>query len=244
MNSIVQLGISTKAPKISIDSDSKDDLYSQKYTLHANPYPIRNRQVQQIWRRLKSPIRLGQANRIDINATICKIAEEGIFTEEIKLPFRLNQIEILFLIDFGESMIAFHDLADIIVSSAKEGGRFNKTSVYYFQSYLDEYVYGSRYYESDKKIQFLLEEISRLGYKVTVVIISDAGAAYGRLDDERTLKINLFLKSLKKRTNKIAWLNPLSQERWTGTPAEILSGEVSMFEITAKGLSNSISILR
>ena len=61
-----------------------------------------------------------------------------------------------------------------------------------------------------------------------ILIVSDAGAARGYLNEDRIQQTYTLLHRLRK--HRIAWLNPLPRERWKNTSADIISDFVHMFE--------------
>ena len=79
-----------------------------------------------------------------------------------------------------------------------------------------------------------------------VHIVSDGGAARGRLDPKRVRATLAVLRRLRAVTQNIAWLNPTPPERWPGTTAgEIAeSGAIPMFSLTRDGLNAAVDVLR
>lgn len=218
--------------------------HQRKYLLQAYPFPIKKRQIQQIWRALRQTSNSDRKDKFDLKSTIQKVATEGFFLEEVMTYSRKNQMEIIFFVDFGGSMVAFHELSNLLVVSASDSGRFKNTSVYYFHNCPSQYVYSDRYYQNEKSIDKLVRELTSFGNKLAAVIISDAGSARGSLNEDRIYETEVFLESLKRKITKIVWLNPLPEERWIDTSAEILSKMVPMFDITPRGLSNAVLALR
>jgi hypothetical protein len=78
----------------------------------------------------------------------------------------------------------------------------------------------------------------------SVLIISDAGAARGHRTQERIRAITRFLFQLKRYTSLIAWLNPMPEERWLGSSAEVIAQMVPMYQMDNIGLSNAVDIVR
>jgi len=48
----------------------------------------------------------------------------------------------------------------------------------------------------------------------------------------------------KQHTSLIAWLNPMPQERWSGTSAQIISPLTPMFQMDFDGFNNAIDVVR
>jgi uncharacterized protein with von Willebrand factor type A (vWA) domain len=78
----------------------------------------------------------------------------------------------------------------------------------------------------------------------SVLIVSDAGAAYGFYDQERREATKTFLNALRSYTYLYAWLNPLPESRWTATTAEDIKKIVPMFPFNREGLHDTVNILR
>jgi uncharacterized protein with von Willebrand factor type A (vWA) domain len=223
----------------SITQDKKES-----YILNVNPFPIRRRQIQQTFRTLRRASRSGKKTVVDLDSTINKIAQERIFTRVVMKSVRLNQVEIIFMIDVSESMVAFSRLPKMLFDSAKEGGKLGKVSAYFFQNFPDTYIYEDSYFQNSVPIKSITNTISSNGLRSTIVIISDAGSARGSINDFRIFRTKSVLSEFSKKTNKIVWLNPLPKSRWNNTSAQFIGELVPMFEINSQGLVDAVNKLR
>ena len=61
-----------------------------------------------------------------------------------------------------------------------------------------------------------------------IIIFSDAGAARGFRQADRINETVAFLKNLSK--HRVAWINPVSQNRCAGTSAAAIERRVKMFD--------------
>ncbi|MCB0520638.1 MAG: hypothetical protein H6577_00280 [Lewinellaceae bacterium] len=236
------------------DAESYEDdfFYTNDYHL------ITFREMIQGWRyfRLQQP--LGFSDEIDIPAIIQDITREGMFTElRFKKAFLNREDSLLILADCRGSMTPFHSLVDSLVNTAKKEGGHHKAQVYYFQNYPMHYVYQTPYFTSPKHVNAVLSRVS--SEHTYVLIISDAGAAKGVVNENRlnatgvvpktdkdgnvetneagkpiyTLDQGSFLGELLRCTKDVVWLNPMPRNRWRGTSAEIMANtpKVKMYSL-------------
>jgi len=159
----------------------------------------------------------------------------------VLLPPRINQSELLLLIDQDGSMVPFHSLSRRLAETAVRGGRLGKAGIYYFHNCPGDYLYRDSYHQDAEAISTL---ISRIPERTAVLIFSDAGAARGGYSEDRIELTRQFLTQLKQKVRYITWLNPIPQNRWYGTTADDIAGLVSMFEMTRRGLQGAINVLR
>ena len=163
--------------------------------------------------------------------------------DEIKNILKELSSYLIILIDSRGSMVAFDLLTDAIVDSAVKAGIQNQ--VYYFrnvpQRYNDDeallYVYADRGQIKHRSLRDILKE----NPNVAVLIISDAGSSYNMSRIEATED---FLSEVYKHTLKVAWLNPMPQDRWDGSSAYIIRELTDMFEATAEGLQKAMPLLK
>jgi uncharacterized protein len=205
-------------------------------------FPITRRQMKQSWRYLRRPVREGPPVELDIETTVNEIGRLGMLLEPAFVPRRINQAELLLLIDQGGSMVPFHSLSRRLAETALRGGRLGKTNIYYFHNCPVEYLYHDPAHQEAKLIEDILDGLhySRGG----VLIFSDAGAARGSFSLERVEMTKAFLDRLKQKNRYLVWLNPMPRSRWPGTTAGELMYLIPMFDVSRQGLDNAISVLR
>lgn len=203
--------------------------------------PVTRRQMKQSWRFLRRPVRQGPRTELDIDATVEQFGRKGSFLEPVLVPRRVNQTELLILVDHDGSMVPFHDLSKRLVDTAVHAGRLGKTSLYYFQNCPTGYLWKDPYRQEAQAIPILLEQLSK---RTVVMIVSDAGAARGGFNQHRLNLTIEFLELLNNRVGYGTWLNPMSQERWDNTTAASIAGHISMFEVSRQGFQQSIDVLR
>ncbi|WP_051056159.1 VWA domain-containing protein [Cylindrospermum stagnale] len=120
--------------------------------------------------------------------------------------------------------------------------RLGKADIYYFHNCPTRYLYRDPTRQKAEAVADFLMQLRP--ERSAVLIFSDGGAARGGFSGERWESTVKFIDKLKQRVRHIAWLNPMSTERWDGTTAGEIARLVPMFEISRQGLDNAIAILR
>ncbi|MEJ6485302.1 hypothetical protein N0Y54_29015 [Nostoc punctiforme UO1] len=211
------------------------------YILLTEYFPVTKRQMKQSWRYLRRPVRQGVPTELDVEATVAKIGREGILLQPVMMPPHANRTDLVLIIDQEGSMVPFHDLSRQLLETAQRGGRLRTTNVFYFHDYPDEYLYRHPAMLEAKSVSEVLEEIGERG---VVLIISDAGAAWGNFDQERVDNTKVWIEKLQQSVRYFAWLNPMPSECWRRTTAEKIARFVPMFEMSPQGMNAVISVLR
>lgn len=218
------------------------DIPENLFILIGEYFPITERQMKQIWRYLRRPVRQGAPTVLDIEATVHQIGRQGILLKPVLVPPRVNQAELLLLIDRDGSMVPFGELSHRLAETALRGGLLGKAGIYYFHNCPIEYLYhDSNLLEAELVHDIVTNVCSQ---RTAVLIFSDAGAARGGNSEERYELTQQFLAQFKQRVRYIAWLNPLPRKRWAGTTAGDIARLVPMFEVSRRGLQDAIGVLR
>ncbi|MEJ6485986.1 hypothetical protein N0Y54_32770 [Nostoc punctiforme UO1] len=226
-----------------LQATSRGEGISYNRFILANEYlPVTERQMKQIWRYLRRPVREGSRTELDVEATINQIVSQGLLLEPVLVPSRVNKAELLLLIDQDGSMVPFQALSWRLAETALHGGRLGKSGVYYFHNCPIEYFYHDPYHQQAELVSDIVAHVCTK--RTTVLIFSDAGAARGRYSEERYDLTKEFLEKLKKRVPYIAWLNPMPRKRWLGTTADDIASLVPMFEGSRRGVLDAIGVLR
>ena len=213
-----------------------------RFILTREFFPVTQRQMKQVWRYLRRPLREGKATELDVEATINQIGQQGLLLEIVLVPPRVNRTELMLLIDQDGSMVPFHALSRRLAETALGGGRLGRTGIYYFHNSPVEYLYRDRYHQQGELVRDILTH--RCSERTAVLIFSDGGAARGGSSKERYKLTQEFLTQLQQRVRHIAWLNPIPRKRWLGTTAAEIARLVPMFEVSRPGLQDAISVLR
>lgn len=222
-------------------SDVIDNLYTPYGTRSTDYFPITTRQMKQSWRHLRRMVSEGPLEELDVFATVEKASQVGLFIEPVFRPNRLNHAELVLLIDQGGSMVPFHTITRNLEETARRGGGLRQANIYYFHDYPDKYLYTDRAQLQAHSIDKVILSFNK---HTTLLIVSDAGAARGRFDQERIKKTNEFIQNIKQSVYRSAWMNPMPIQRWNHTTAEEISFLLPMFEMSRMGLDSAINALR
>ncbi|MDF5725782.1 MAG: hypothetical protein PUP91_36110 [Rhizonema sp. PD37] len=217
------------------------ELKRPRYSLLTEYFPVTRREMKQIWRSLRRPMREGVPIELDVEATVVKMGREGFLLEPVLMPPRTNRTDLVLLIDQEGSMVPFHGLSRQLVETAQRGGRLRETRIFYFHDYPDEYLYCHPAFLDAQPIPEVLEEI---GERTAVLIVSDAGAARGNFDQERVDSTKVWIEQLQQSVRYFAWLNPMPSECWRQTTAGEIARFVPMLEMSSQGMKAAISVLR
>lgn len=233
-------------------------------------YPVTDREVAQVWRRLRRPYRHGPRTELDTAATIDEYCRSGVVTPPVLVPRRRNTASLLMLLDRQGSMTPYHDFVDYILTAIGRAGRLDMLKVAYFHniagrsgsydllarlpnpvsSMLDSIVtlvpplpHGRVYDDADLTVPMDLAELcDDLSGATGVVVISDAGAARGATNTTRVLDTIAMLKTAAVAAT--AWLNPLPEHRWRRSTAAQIARHIPMFTLTREGMHHAVDVLR
>ncbi|TAG60655.1 MAG: hypothetical protein EAZ28_06300 [Oscillatoriales cyanobacterium] len=203
--------------------------------------PVTSRQIQQSWRFLRRRVREGTLAELDVEGTVEKICQQGILLEPVMMPSYKNRAELVLLVDQGGSMVPFHHLSRQLIDKAQQGGNLTKFGVYYFYNYPEKYLYTD---PNRLKYQLVTSILESIDSRTGVLIVSDAGAARGNLNEVREEYTVKFLKQLEQSVRYYAWLNPMPNDSWQHTTAGEIARFVPMFEMSREGLNAAINTLR
>jgi uncharacterized protein with von Willebrand factor type A (vWA) domain len=226
----------------------KDD--NKKYFHFVKNYvPFQKRNIGQVWRFLQRPQEIGWSDEIDIPKTIESIYRKGYLEKPMLKAKRQNTAQLITFIEHQGGMVAFKNLAIALANSAKESAGIDNR-IYFFQTIPHQITIDQRFdyclytNPSETDFEFLADIMSKKGKKTPVLIISEAGAVSNYLDVERLAKTEKFLAELRVYTPKIAWLNPMPDDRWAGNSAQKIAEMLPMYEANIAGLKKALKILR
>lgn len=209
-------------------------------------YPITRRSMVYNWRYLRRPVADGPLDVLDVDATIEQATSQGFYLAPVYRREERNNAHLLLLLDQNGSMTPFHRFSRDLVETAlyESPLQQEKVNVFYFHNVPGTSVYKDLYLTEPIALQTVLATCDN---QTSILIVSDAGAARGYRELKRIRATTSFLFTLKRYTSLIAWLNPMPEERWLGSSAEIianLTNLVRMYEMDKTGLSNAIDIVR
>lgn len=230
------------AEAVQIATRSEGEVVTNRFTQSDEYFPVTRRQMKQNWRYLRRMVREGPLVEIDIEATIARFSQQGIPSDPVLVPGRINRTELLLLIDHKGSMVPFHALAQRLAETAQRGGRLGEAGVFYFHNCPTQYLYRDPSRQQAELVSNLLMKLRP--ERSVVLIFSDGGSARGGFNPQRLELTHQFLDRLKERVRYVTWLNPMSKERWAGTTAGEIAQHVPMFEMSRRGMEGAIDVLR
>lgn len=201
--------------------------------------PVKHRQMKQTWRYFRRPRRSGPPTELDIERTIEQMHRNGVLSELVLIPPRKNMARLLILKDEGGSMTPFNYLLHEVIQTAESSG-LAEVKVCYYRNVPADVVYSTPALRRPVALMTLGQRFADSG----ILFISDGGAARGGLSPARAEATHAVLDTLNTFTQSIAWLNPVPQERWPHTTAELLAARVPMFPLNRQGLDRAVETLR
>lgn len=246
----VRIAISEYKPRndLAVGQDNEPEIEKSKFLFTQNYFPVDKRKIQQNLRMFPFFRQSDQSSEIDVEATIKRTIEKGYFSEVAFKKLRTNAAHLLLLLDHLGSMVAFEQLAVQLQKEMEQalGGGKNIEErtlfTYYFYNSFSGHLYLNKAHTWSERIDEVLGYLK--GKSAAVIIFSDAGAARGRYNAKRIAANRQLLAKLHTRTNKIAWLNPMPQERWEDTSAEEIAKNVAMFEADENGIKKAVDFLK
>lgn len=226
----------TQAPPVS--AEAEEEIW--------NKLPVNRRSMAYGWRTLRRLRADGRLDVVDVPATIEQAARQGFYVAPVFKRRATNHARLLLLIDRDGSMVPFHRFSRDLVQTAQEDCdldeiHLQEIQVAYFYNVPQEYVYADEHLTKPIELQPLLKWCDR---ETSVLIVSDGGAARGNRRIERIRATTKFLANLRTYTNLVSWLNPVPQERWESTSAELLAYIVPMEVMNEDGFKIAIDLVR
>jgi uncharacterized protein with von Willebrand factor type A (vWA) domain len=218
------------------------DLPEMRFLRSTEYFPVTRREMKQTWRYMRRRIRTGPPVEVDLDETVATIRRHGVLLEPVLVPARLNRAKLLLLIDQDGSMTPFHQLSRRLSETATRGGQLGMAQVYYFHNCPEEFIYRDEALTEPVDFAMLVSSISNR--QVAALIFSDAGAARGALNPKRLAATRTFLERIRKWVLRVAWMNPMPQNRWSGTTAAKIAAIVPMHEFSRRGMDHAIDLLR
>ncbi len=212
------------------------------------------RQFQMAFRKLRQfSSRVDSAKtELDIDATIDATCENAGMLKLVYDKPRKNTVKLLLLMDSDGSMRTYSKLCSQLFQAVNQSTHLKDLKIYYFHNciydylYTDPYIIDGRWIETDWIFK-------NLGSDYKVIIVGDAAMSSYELT-ARGGNINWYawnnepgidwLKRFKRSYDKVIWLNPIKESRWThawGARTISMVREIfPMFELTLNGLDKGI----
>lgn len=222
-----------------INLHTRETIPTSRYQLQPR-LPVSRREFANIWRPLHRSPRVGFPLELDVQATIDSICRNGFFLEPVMQPRRNNRLKLLTLVDKSPSMVPFEYVTAALLESLKRSGLGNTLDIFWTFNSLNFLMED----EGAKGIIAVSDLLSSYHQKLTVIIISDAGAARRVYKEERIKETREFIDTLAQCTHRYVWVNPLPTTRWENSSAMEIAQQVPMFSINRPDLLRAVEILR
>lgn len=220
-----------RAPFLSTESTNTLDLQTD--------FPLTERSMLYHWHYLCRPVADGIPDVLNVEETIKQTAKQGFFLAPVYTRRETNHAHLIIMIDCRGSMTPFHRFTRQLVETAKS--ILKQVEVYYFYNIPKETLAQDPHLTEPIALQ---EILANCDSDTSLLMVSDAGAARGYRKLERIDITTQFLVKLKQQIKQIAWLNPMPQNRWPSTSAQIIAYLVPMYPMDNEGMSNAIDRLR
>jgi hypothetical protein len=193
------------------------------------------------WQSLRRLRPDGPLTEIDIDATLDRIARNGYFTAPAYRRKLRHHARLLLLIDRRGSMTPFHSLTNDLLATALQAPEIELVRARYFH----DVVTGTLYEDPLLNDPLTMDEaLDGCGPETSLLVISDAGAARGRLDSDRILATAEMIAALRRRSALLAWLNPMPPSRWLRNSAQVIQHLIPMFHLDQNGLTDAVKAVR
>jgi uncharacterized protein with von Willebrand factor type A (vWA) domain len=239
---------------------------ARKFKAYRSDLVLDVRQVEVALRKLRTFVREGQEEELDIDATVYETARNAGELEVVLRPPRKSNVRVLLLMDVGGSMDPYSQTVSLLFSAAKRASNIRSLKTFYFHNCIYGHVFptedlgytmsGSgnpRAAEAPRKIEDLLVEC---GPEWKLVVVGDAAMHPAELmgvgdwsyyesggsHDGKLRGVDWMLR-IADHFKKSVWLNPDPPQYWQAGTAEALSRIFSMYALTLEGLGEAVSHL-
>lgn len=221
---------------------------ARKYRPYRSDVVLDVRQIVVALRKLKSFIREGHEEELDIEETIDATARNAGELEIVTRPPRRPNVRVILMMDVGGSMDPHVRVVSELFSAAKRATNFRELKTYYFHNAIYGRVFETENFRDPVPVSQLLRELD--GQRYHVIFVGDAAMHPGELhsdgpwyrahgaEEERLSALHWF-HLLGDHFRKTAWLNPDKEQYWYGTVQEI-KAVFPMFPLTLDGLTDAI----
>ena len=212
------------------------------------------RQFQMAFRKLRQfSSRVDTAKtELDIDATIDATCDNAGLLKLVYEKPRKNTVKLLLLMDSDGSMRSYSRLCSQLFQAVNQSTLLKDLKIFYFHNCIYDYLYTDPYIIDGRWIE--TEWVFKnLGSDYKVIIVGDAAMSSYELT-ARGGNINWYawnkepgidwLKRFKRSYDKVIWLNPIKESRWThawgARTISMIRDVFPMFELTLNGLDKGI----
>lgn len=235
---------------VQIAADRKFRDYREDTVLELRQFQIAFRRLRQFSTAVDGP-----KDVLDLDATIQKTSDHA---GQLNLVFdrpRRNSAKVLLLFDSGGSMDAFTSLCSTLFQAANKSNQFQDLQTYFFHNCFYDYLYTNPACLRSQQVstEWVMQNLPS-DYKVIVVgdaymspyeLLSPNGCIdYYFHNEEPGIE---WIKKVRKRYQKMIWLNPISERYWSNgyyrTTIEMVKNVVPMYPLSVHGLEMGLKEL-
>ena len=207
------------------------------------------RQMEMALRRLRTFIREGAEDELDLDRTVDKTAKNAGEIEVVVRPPSRPNTRVILLMDVGGSMDPYVELMSRLFSATKKATHFKELRTYYFHNCVYGRVYKTERFDEPMWVRDLLHEC---GPHHKLIVVGDALMAPYELmrqggalsaDDKNVLPGIGWLQMLQQHFKHAVWLNPEPAGYWEGTTIDAVRKVFEMFPLTLEGLAQGMAHL-
>ena len=219
-----------------------------QYRFMSQPFSSKSdpRKISLSWRHLWEHKGERATTRVDIPATIDKLARDGGRVREVVYQTEeIYEAKIMILIDDSKSMVAFKEQAEQMVGIIANEIETSPECYYFSDLALDRYFLDRAHTEPVK-----LSELKNryLQQRIPVLIISDGGAARGNYSKQNIIKTYQGVQQIRSFASHIAWLNPMPRARWNNPQPSsawyINQQVIQMYDFSNEEVQAAVNVLR
>ncbi|MEM7551337.1 MAG: VWA domain-containing protein [Bacteroidota bacterium] len=209
------------------------------------------RNIKMALKSLRVLTREGNADELDLDATIKKTSKNAGLLDIHMVPSKHNNVKVLLFLDIGGSMDDHVESCEQLFSAAKY--EFKHLEHYYFHNCLYEYVWKDNNRRRSERIN-TYDVFHKFNSDYKVIFIGDAtmspieityeGGSVEHWNKESGI---VWLKRLKNHFQDIVWINPSPVAYWSMTPSTKILREVfnnKMFPMTLAGIAQAMKALK
>ncbi|EKE86882.1 vWA domain-containing protein [Idiomarina xiamenensis] len=210
-----------------------------------------NRNLQMALRGLRRFARQGEANELDLAATIQATSRNAGYLDLQWQAERHNAVKVLLLFDVGGSMDDhIYDCQRLFAAAKNE---FKHCHFYYFHNCVYEYVWQHNQRRWQQRTR-VIDLINTYASDYKLIFVGDAtmgpyevlypGGSVEHWNDEAG---QVWMQRLLQHFNRAVWLNPQPQSRWRYYASLQLINDIMqqhMYPLTVNGIESAIAHLR
>ena len=223
---------------------------ARKYRAYRNDLVLDTRQMVVALRKLKSFVREGLEEELDIEETIDATAKNAGELEIVTRPPRRPNTRVILMMDVGGSMDPHIRVVSELFSAAKRATNFRELRTYYFHNAIYGRVFETERFRDPIPISDIVRQCD--GERYQLILVGDAAMHPGELHSdgpwyrasssgETTTALGWF-HVLSDHFRRSVWLNPDKPQYCYGTVQEIKT-VFPKFPITMVGLTDAMKKL-